>query len=389
MTAPHLPNYAAERLDRFHIETPSWGFADSGTRFGIFKQPAAAKTLEHKFQDAAQVHRLTGCCPTVALHVLWDFDLERGLEDAARQTRDMAEQAGIGVGAINPNVFQDHAYRFGSLCSPFPEARKMAADHLADSAKLAGLTGSSLVSLWFADGTNYPGQGSFVERKHLMQQGLRDLHTALPENVGMLVEYKPFEPSFYHTDIADWGMAAAFARHAGPNAKVLVDTGHHLPATNIEHIVAFLIDEGLLGGFHFNDSKYADDDLTMGSIDPHQLFRIFVEIVSAEHRNGDDLDIAYMIDQSHNLKPKIEAMLQTADLAQTAMLKALLVDQDQLAEARRKGDPLDAEEVLRDAFETDIRPMLAGWRRDRNLPEHPIKAHRESGYEADAAQQRA
>ena len=388
MTAAALPDHAAERLDRFHIETPSWGFADSGTRFGIFKQPAAAKTLEHKLQDAAHVHRLTGCCPTVALHVLWDFDLEQGLEAAAAQTCSLAEQAGIGIGAINPNVFQDHAYRFGSLSSPLEDARRMAAEHLAESAKLAGLTGSSLVSLWFADGTNYPGQGSFVERKHRMQQGLRDLHAALPEGVGMLVEYKPFEPSFYHTDIADWGMAAAFARHAGPHAKVLVDTGHHLPATNIEHIVAFLIDEGLLGGFHFNDSKYADDDLTMGSIDPHQLFRIFVEIVSAEHRAGRDLDIAYMIDQSHNLKPKIEAMLQTADMAQTAMLKALLVDQEQLAEARSTGDPLDAEEVLRDAFETDVRPMLAGWRRDRNLPEHPVAAHRKSGYEAEAAEQR-
>jgi L-rhamnose isomerase/sugar isomerase len=222
-----------------------------------------------------------------------------------------------------------------------------------------------------------------------MAEALREVHQALPEGMTMLVEYKPFEPAFYHTDIADWGMACAFARHAGPRAKVLVDTGHHLPGCNIEHIVAFLIDEDLLGGFHFNDRKYADDDLTMGSIDPYQLFRIFYEIVAAEHEAGRDLDIAYMVDQSHNLKPKLEALIQTVVTAQEHLAKALLVDHGALQQAREHDDVVLAENILREAYNTDVRPFLGEYRKQRELAADPLLAFRESGYTERAAQERA
>ena len=383
-----LPDHIADRLTRFHIETPSWGYADTGTRFGKFPQDAAALTFEDKLDDAAHVHQLTGCCPTVAVHVLWDFDLEAGAEAAAKAAKQAADSRGIAIGSINPNVFQDAEYKLGSLGNPDAAVRQKALEHMTLSAELGRHVGSDLLSLWFADGTNYPGQGSFVQRKRWFEDGLKQLHGAMPDGMTMLVEYKPFEPAFYHTDIADWGMARAFAEKAGPNAKVLVDTGHHLPATNIEHIVAFLIDDGLLGGFHFNDSKYADDDVTMGSIDPYQLFRIFVEIVGAEHERGGDLDIAYMIDQSHNLKPKIAATLQTVDTAQANFAKALMVDQSKLADARGAGDLMAAEGVLRDAFESDIRPALRAWRESSGLPADPLRAHAESGYAEKAAADR-
>ena len=385
-----LPDRVADRLSRFHIETPSWGYADTGTRFGKFPQDAAAITFDDKLDDAAHVHRLTGCCPTVAVHVLWDFELDGvAPQTAAAAAKQAAESRGVRIGSINPNLFQDAEYKLGSLCNADAEVRQRAMDHVRLSIELGRHTGSDLLSLWLADGTNYPGQGSFTQRKRWLSEGLRALHGDMPDGMTMLIEYKPFEPAFYHTDIADWGMARAYAEAAGPRAKVLVDTGHHLPATNIEHIVAFLIDDGLLGGFHFNDSKYADDDVTMGSIDPYQLFRIFVEIVSAEHARGTDLDIAYMIDQSHNLKPKIAATLQTVDTAQANFAKALTVDQDALASARASGDIIAAEGVLRDAFEQDIRPALRAWRASQGLPPDPLREHRESGYEAKAAADRA
>ncbi|RYG69771.1 sugar isomerase, partial [bacterium] len=258
-------------LDQFQIEIPSWGFADTGTRFGKFLQPAAASTIEEKLEDAGLVNRLTGACPTVAVHVLWDF--KPGTSPA--ETAEIAAKHGVKIGSINPNLFQDQIYKFGSLASPVEEARNEATKHVLESIAIGKATGSDLLSFWIADGTNYPGQDDIVSRKKRMETALKQWHDAMPEGMTMLIEYKPFEPFFYHTDSADWGMAAFFAQKAGPNAKVLVDTGHHLPGANIEHIVAFLIDEGLLGGFHFNDRKYADDDLTMGSIDPYAAFRIF------------------------------------------------------------------------------------------------------------------
>lgn len=372
------------RLDRFLIETPSWGYADTGTRFGKFLQDAAASTIEEKLADAAAVHKVTGCCPSVAVHVLWDFP--KGSDPA--KVGAFAKSLGLRIGSINPNVFQDQCYKLGSVTNRDPAIRRRAIDHLLESVRLAGHVGSTLLSLWFADGTNYPGQGHIRQRKKWLGEALHEVHGALRPDMAMLIEYKPFEPAFYHTDIADWGMAAAFARRAGERAKVLVDTGHHLPGCNIEHIVAFLIDEGLLGGFHFNDRKYADDDLTVGSIDPYQLFRIFSEIVLAERDSGAELSIAYMIDQSHNIKPKTEAMIETVVAAQELFTKALLVDTIAAAEARERDDVVMAERALKDAFATDVRPFLAEYRAAKGLPIDPLVAFRQSGYLARAAAER-
>jgi L-rhamnose isomerase/sugar isomerase len=370
----------SDRLSRLAIELPSWGFADTGTRFGKYLQDAAALSIEDKLDDAAEVHRLTGACPSVAVHVLWDLP-----EGGAEALVAAASARGLRIGSINPNVFQDQCYRHGSVANEDSTVRRLAIDHMLESVDVARRVGSRTLALWFADGTSYPGQGSFVRRKRWLMEALAEVHAALDRDMRMLVEYKPFEPAFYHTDIADWGMAAAFARHAGPQAKVLVDTGHHLPGQNIEHIVAFLADEGMLGGFHFNDRHYADDDLTTGSIDPYRVFRIFVAIAEAERGVGRDLDIEYMVDQSHNEKPKIEAMIQTVTTVQELFAKALLVDLDELDAARARNDIVAAEECLKRAFATDVRGPLAEWRVARGLPADPLAAHRASGYEARAA----
>ncbi len=371
-------------LDAFQIEIPSWGFADTGTRFGKFTQDAAASTIEEKLEDAGLVNRLTGACPTVAVHVLWDF--KPGTD--AVQTAQIAAQNGVKIGSINPNLFQDQIYKFGSCTSPNAEAREAATAHVLDSIAIGRATGSDLLSFWFADGTNYPGQDDIIARKKRMEAALKTWHDAMPPEMTMLVEYKPFEPAFYHTDAADWGMAAFFARKAGPRAKVLVDTGHHLPGANIEHIVAFLLDEDLLGGFHFNDRKYADDDLTLGSIDPYAVFRIFHEIRNAAQRGVDVSKIAYMIDQSHNLKPKLEAMLQTVVTAQELYLKACLVDREKLAAFQANCDIVGAEEMLRAAFYADVRPILQAWRESKGLPTDPLQTLRDSDEIARRAQER-
>ena len=372
-------------LDDFRIETPSWGFADTGTRFGKFLQPAAASTIDEKLADAGTVHKYTGCCPTVAVHVLWDFQV--GVDATA--TAQIASKNGVRIGAVNPNLFEDQVYKFGSVCSPDERARMHAHRHVQDSINIAKAVKSDLLSLWFGDGTNYPGQDDITARKHRMHGALRQWHDAMPPNMTMLVEYKPFEPAFYHTDIADWGMAYVFARDAGERAKVLVDTGHHLQGTNIEQIVAFLLDEDMLGGFHFNDRKYADDDLTLGSIDPYQVFRIFCEVRNAaEWYERDVRDIAYMIDQSHNLKPKVEAMIQTVLAAQEMYAKACLVDREKLRDAQSRMNVVDAEECLRSAFFTDVRPMLAEWRKRKGIDPDPLAAYRACGYEARVAKER-
>ena len=368
-------------LDSFKIEVPSWGFADTGTRFGKFLQPAAASTIEEKLADAGHVHALTGCCPTVAVHVLWDF--KEGTDP--NETKKIAEQNGISIGSINPNLFLEQNYKSGSAGSPTVGARDDADAHVARCIEIGKATGSDLLSLWFADGTNYPGQDDIVARKKRMETALKKWHDAMPESMTMLVEYKPFEPAWYHTDIADWGMALMFAQKAGPRAKVLVDTGHHLQGTNIEHIVALLLDEKMLGGFHFNDRKYADDDLTLGSIDPYAVFRIFHEIRNAAARGIDTSKIAYMIDQSHNLKPKIEAMIQTVVTAQELYLKACLVDRATIAQAQAATDIVLAEETLRAAFYLDVQPVLKAWRESRGLPTDPLQSHRDSGYTEQAA----
>jgi len=372
-----ITDRVAAALDTLAIELPSWGFADTGTRFGKFLQPAAATTVEEKLADAGQVHALTGACPTVALHVLWD--LPNGDADLAR-VQAAAADAGVRVGAINPNVFQDQDYKFGSFGNPHGEIRDRAVQHCLDSIRLARALGSRDLSLWFADGSNYPGTASMRERKRWFAEGLARVHQALDPSQRMLIEYKPFEPAFYHTDVADWGMALLHARAAGPQAKVLVDTGHHYLTQNIEQIVAWLLDEGMLGGFHFNDRRYADDDLTLGSIDPYQLFRIFHEIRFYEWQTGTRADIAYMVDQSHNLKGKIEAMIQTVVMAQALYAKAALVDYERLVAAQRATDLVRAESCLQDAFATDVRDAVAVWRQHAGLPIDPQQALRDTGY---------
>src|SRR5579862_5080299 len=366
---------AFQALDSYQIEIPSWGFANTGTRFGKFLQAAAASTLEEKFSDAGQVHKLTGVTPTLALHVLWD--LPNGITDTDT-VRGLERQYGVATGSINPNLFQDQEYKFGSLCNPSTEIRERAIAHMLESAAIARNLGSRDVSLWLPDGSNYPGTQSIRKRIEWLEHALQRTHDALGPSQRLLVEYKPFEPAFYHTDIADWGMSAHLSRAAGPKARVLVDTGHHYSNQNIEQIVAWLLHIDLLGGFHFNDRRYADDDLTLGSIDPYQIFRIFHEI----HLSGREAlqDIAFMIDQSHNLKGKMEAMVQTVCAGQELWLKAALVDRERLAHLQDKCELVAAEELFRGAFWHDIRPLVKEWRRARGLPEDPLGALAESGY---------
>ena len=375
---------AREALDTFAIETPSWGFADTGTRFGKFFQDAAAIDLGDKLADAGHVHQLTGCCPTVAVHVLWDFKPGEDPKAVAR----LARQHGVKIGAINPNLFQDQCYKWGSFGNSDAAIRKLALQHCLDAIAIGKAVGSEYLSLWFADGTNYPGQDSIRERKRNFEASLRALHEQLGPRQTMLVEYKPFEPAFYATDIADWGMALLFAKKAGPRAKVLVDTGHHYSAQNIEQIVAWLLDEEMLGGFHFNDRRYADDDLTLGSIDPYQVFRIFHEIHFFARDRGRMPKIAYMIDQSHNEKPKIEATIQTVVMAQELYAKAALVDHEALRRAQARNNVVDAELILKRAFFTEVDAALSSWRKANRLPADPLVEHRRSGYERNAASDR-
>jgi L-rhamnose isomerase/sugar isomerase len=375
---------AFKALDSFHIEIPSWGFANTGTRFGKFLQTAAASTIEEKFADAAEVNRLTGVTPTLALHVLWD--LPNGLADVPA-VRDLERRFGVRSGSINPNLFQDQEYKYGSLCNPSAAIRQQAVAHMLDSIEIAKALGARDISLWLADGSNYPGTQSIRKRIGWLEEALCTSHQHLAPNQRLLVEYKPFEPAFYHTDIADWGMSVQLSRHAGPQACVLVDTGHHYTTQNIEQIVAWLLHTGMLGGFHFNDRRYADDDLTLGSIDPYQIFRIFHEIHSAA-ADGLNLDVAYMIDQSHNLKGKIEAMVQTVVTAQELYLKAALIDREKLAEYQQSCDLVAAEELFRGAFWKDVRPLAAAWREARGLPADPLAALRASGYVERIAQER-
>jgi L-rhamnose isomerase / sugar isomerase len=375
---------ALARLDRFNIEIPSWGFANTGTRFGKFLQPGAATTLEEKFADAAQVHALTGVTPSLALHVLWD--LPHGLDDVPEVKR-LTQKYGVQAGAINPTLFQDQGYKFGSLCNPDAGIRHRAIEHVLYSVEIAQALDCRLISLWLADGSNYPGVQSIRDRIAWLEEALAQIHQALADDQQLLIEYKPFEPAFYHTDIADWGMASHLAQSAGPRASVLVDTGHHYQSQNIEQIVAWLIHLGLLGGFHFNDRRYADDDLTLGSIDPYQVFRIFHEIVAVPEDKF--ANVAFMLDQSHNIKGKIEATVQSVIAAQELFAKACLVDRARLAELQTATRTVEAEECLRSAFWTDVRPALEEWREHRGAPRDPLLALAESGYIAKVEQERA
>ena len=373
-------------LESFRIELPSWGFANTGTRFGKFSQPAAATTTEEKFSDAGQVHLLTGVCPTIALHVLWDCP--DGVR-SADSIKKFSERYRVLPGSINPNLFQDQEYKFGSFGNPDPTIRRRALDHTKDSIEIARRLHSRDISMWFADGSNYPGTANIRQRKQWFTEMLKESHQALSAEQRLLVEYKPFEPAFYHTDIADWGMSLLLSRAAGPQAKVLVDTGHHYAAQNIEQIVAWLLAENMLGGFHFNDRRYADDDLTLGSIDPYQVFRIFHEILYFEWESGKQADIAYMVDQSHNLKGKIEEAIQTVTVAQQLFAKAALVNYEELSQAQTQCELVTAESLLQDAFNTDVRPVIQEWRDSKGLPRDPLKAFQGSGYMPRISKERA
>jgi L-rhamnose isomerase/sugar isomerase len=373
------------RLKAQKIETPSWGYSNSGTRFGTYRQPGAAVTIEEKVADAAQVHKYTGVAPTVAVHVLWDFP--NGISDA-QGLASYAESVGVKIGAINPNVFQDRDYAFGSITNEDPAVRKKAVGHMLDSIEIGKLLGSELLSLWFADGTDYPGQGDFRRRKQWAAECLKTVYDAMPPNMRMLIEYKPFEPAFYHTDIADWGMSYVFCRKCGPRAHVLVDIGHHLQGTNIEHIVAFLLDEECLGGFHFNNHKYADDDLTVGSINPYELFLIYNELAKAEDSPNDNPPVAYMVDQAHVTKAKIDAMIQTIEHIQAAYAKALCINRSKLVQAQAEKDVVTAETCLTEAFNTDVSPLLKVVREEVGLAPDPLAAFRASGYWAKVSQER-
>jgi L-rhamnose isomerase/sugar isomerase len=373
----HKTERVLQALERFNIEIPSWGFANTGSRFGKFLQPAAANTVEEKFSDAGHVHQLTGICPTIALHMQWD--LPEGVQ-SVNEIQRLSRAYRVRPGSINPNLFQNQCYKFGSLGNPDKSIRDTALQHTKDSIEIARSLQSRDISMWFADGSNYPGTANIRQRKRWFDENLKACHAELSANQRLLVEYKPFEPAFYHTDIADWGMALLLARSAGPQAKVLVDTGHHYLAQNIEQIVAWLLSEEMLGGFHFNDRRYADDDLTLGSIDPYQVFRIFHEILYFEWETGRPADIAYMIDQSHNLKGKIEAMIQTVTMAQLIFSKAAVVDNAALTEARDNCDLVRAESQFQDAFATDTRPTIEEWRDSKGYPRDPMTAFRENGY---------
>lgn len=365
------------RLKNQRIETPSWGYANAGTRFGTYRQPGAAVTIEEKIADAAQVHKYTGVAPSVAVHVLWDFP--NGLADC-QGLASYAESLGVRIGAINPNVFQDQDYKLGSITNEDSAIRKRAVDHMLESIEIGKCLNSDVLSLWFADGTDYPGEGDFRRRKQWATQCLKTVYDAMPENMRMLIEYKPFEPAFYHTDIADWGMAYVLCQKCGARAHVLVDLGHHFPGQNIEHIVAFLLDEERLGGFHFNNHKYADDDLTAGSINPYELFLIYNELVKAEDTPNSNPPVAYMVDQAHVVKSKIEAMIQTIEQIQMAYAKALCVDRRKLRDAQAAKDVVSAEQCLVEAFNMDVRPLLKVVREEMGLEPDPLLAFRASGY---------
>jgi L-rhamnose isomerase / sugar isomerase len=375
------------QLKAQRIETPSWGYADSGTRFKVFEQPAAAVTLQEKLEDAAQVHKFTGVAPSVAIHIPWDKT------DDWPGIRKLAADLGLTIGAVNPNLFQEPDYMVGSLCHPLAKVRKKAIDHMLECVEIAKNTGSDIISLWMADGTNYPGQDNFRKRKHYLQEALAECYGPISKaGMRLLIEYKFFEPAFYSTDIPDWGLAYVLALKLGEHAQVLVDLGHHAHGVNIEQIVATLLDEGKLGGFHFNNRKYADDDLTVGSINPYELYLIYNELVGAEldpSTKACAQKVAYMIDQSHNDKGKIEATIQSVMMIQEAYAKALLVDRDALKKAQDSADIVGAEECVRDAFNTDVRPLLREVRQELGIDPEPIKAFRASGYVEAKGKERA
>ncbi len=376
-------------LKKQHIETPSWGYANSGTRFKAFAWPGAATTTEQKLDDAAVVHKMTGIAPSVAVHIPWD----RPAGDDYDGMCQYAQERGIVIGAVNPNVFQDDQYKLGSLGNPDPGVQEQALDHILECCAIMPKLKSDVLSLWFADGTNYAGQDSLRGRKHRFEAGLKTVYQHLPANSRMLLEYKFFEPAFYSTDVPDWGTSYAWCLKLGPQAQVLVDLGHHAQGVNIEQIVAFLLDEGRLGGFHFNNRKYADDDLMVGSVNPFELFLIYNELTGAAASSdavasATAKNVAYMIDQCHNIEGKIAPMMQSVLNCQEAYAKSLLVPREQLRQAQQAGEVLNAYRLLTGAYSTDVRPLLAQVRAEIGVPADPIAAYLASGYEEKIRKER-
>jgi L-rhamnose isomerase/sugar isomerase len=367
-----------EALRRQEIEVPSWAFGNSGTRFAVFAQPGAPRDPFEKLEDAAEVLRHTGVTPSVALHIPWDR------VDDWDALSGRAGELGLRLGAVNPNLFQEPEYRLGSVCNPDPAVRRQAVEHILECVEIAGRVGSDAISLWLADGTNYPGQDSLRARRERLVESLRTVYAELGGGIELLVEYKLFEPAFYATDLADWGSALLLCQQLGDRASVLVDLGHHAQGVNIEQIVSLLHGAGRLGGFHFNDRKYGDDDLIVGAIDPFQLFRIFDELVAVEALPGARLTI----DQSHNVEPKVEAVVQSVVNLQEAYAKALLVDRPALAAAQAEGDVLAANRALTDAYATDVRPLCARVREQLGASADPVAALRAGGYVERMAESR-
>jgi L-rhamnose isomerase / sugar isomerase len=358
------------------IETPSWGYGRSGTRFGAFPQPGEPRTTLEKFEDAAAVQRATGVCRSVAIHIPWD--IVGDWPELAGQV----DALGLEIGAVNPNLFQEQEYKLGSLCHPDAVVRRKATDHMLECVEIARTVGSDAISLWLADGTSYPGQDDIVDRRRRLLECLGEVTAALPAAMQLLVEYKLYEPAFYHTDLADWGAALLVCQALGEQAKVLVDLGHHAQSVNIEHIVATLLTEGRLGGFHFNNRKYGDDDLIVGSVNPFELFLIYHELVNG---HADSAGVGYVIDQSHNIEAKIEAMILSVTNLQEAYARALLVDRAALADAQRAGDVVEAHRLIVDAYSIDVRPLCAKVRVSLGAAADPLAAHRASGYDTRAA----
>ena len=363
-----------QRLGRLEIELPSWAFGNSGTRFKVFAQPGAPRTPEEKIADAAQVHRYTGAAPQVALHIPWDR------VDDYDKLRLYAEDLGVGLGTVNSNTFQDEDYKFGSLTHVDNRIRSKAIDHMHGCIAIMDEIGSNDLKIWLADGTNYPGQGDFQDRQERLAESLRAVYDRLNSNQRLILEYKFFEPAFYHTDVPDWGTAYVHCMELGPQALVCLDTGHHAPGTNVEFIVAQLLRLGRLGSFDFNSRFYADDDLMVGAADPFQLFRILFEVIRGGGLDEETSGVRFMLDQCHNIEEKIPAQIRSVLNVQEMMARALLVDRVALEALQRSNDVLGAHEVFVDAFSTDVRPLLAEWREARGIPSDPVRAYRESGY---------
>jgi L-rhamnose isomerase/sugar isomerase len=370
-----MPDLTAVKttLESQRIELPSWAFGNTGTRFKVFAQPGVPRTPQEKIDDAAQVHKYTGIAPSVAVHIPWDK-----VDDYAALA-SYARDADVAVGTVNANVFQDDDYKLGSVCHPDPRIRRKALDHLLECVDIMDATGSADLKLWFADGTNYPGQDSIAARQDRLAEALDAVYQRLSPRQRLILEYKLFEPSFYTTDVPDWGTSYLHCVRLGEQAKVCVDTGHHAPGTNIEFIVALLLRAGKLGAFDFNSRFYADDDLMVGAADPFQLFRILFEVRSAGGF-GAAAGISFMLDQCHNIEPKIPAQIRSVMNVQEATAKALLVDTEALAAAQQAGDVLGANAALMDAFSTDVRPLLADLRADLGLDPDPVAAYHRSGY---------